>query len=393
MQRVKGQWRKTIKNAGETKRRMNDDNAVKSSVKYIHAPSHAASEREDGLSRHHTVNGPAAVWRNAVNSISKRVRAGYLRRKGPIIEVNLAALARSKGAAVRTVSQGKQKENDEQQKQPSLKTREGRQSNRLLRREKEREARARARERRIVTHVMKTVMSPSRGGIQSRTVVTPNQLQSCRFVEANRATIGNEENNQEKIGAENPNEQSQWYTVTDDIKEEEPSGQEKDQEKEDKEKKKVIRTVEDGLLMVVSARIYGRKIRTLIDSGATRCFVSPACVAACGLKGVPRDVFLELGNGEKILSRGYIPDVPVVTAGLTVKTGLTVTNLLHDVDLVLGMNWLKLVNPIVDWCGAKLYVPNAVHTALLQGNWLDHYVKVGTVISIIFRRGAGRAEG
>ena len=45
--------------------------------------------------------------------------------------------------------------------------------------------------------------------------------------------------------------------------------------------------------MVVSASIYGRKIRTLIDSGATRCFVSPACVAACGLKGVSRDVFLE----------------------------------------------------------------------------------------------------
>ena len=219
VQRVKGQWRKLVKNAGETRRRMNDDNAVKSPIKYIHTPSHVELEREDGLSRHHTVNGPATVWRNAVNSISKRVRAAHLRRKGPIIEVNLAALARSKGAAVRTVSQGKQRENDEKQMQPSLKTREGRQSNRLLRREKKREARARARERKVVTHVIQTVMSPSRGGIRSRTVVTPNQLQSWRFVEANRATIGNEEKNQEKIGAENPNEQSQWYTVTDDIKE------------------------------------------------------------------------------------------------------------------------------------------------------------------------------
>ena len=338
VQRVKGQWRKLIKNAGETKRRMNDDNAEKSPVKYIHAPSHAASEGEDGLSRHHTVNGPAAVWRNAVNSIIKRVRAGYLRRKGPIIEVNLAALARSKGAAVRTVSQGKQKENDEQQKQPSLKTREGRQSNRLLRREKEREARARARERRFVTHVMQTVMSPSRGGIQSRTVVTPNQLQSWRFVEANPATIGNEENSQEKTEAEDPNEQSRWYTVTDDIEKEAPSGQEEDQEKEDKEKKKVIRRVEDGLLMVVSARIYGRKIRTLIDSGATRCFVFPTCITAYGLKGVPHDIFLELGNSEKILSKGYIPNVPMVIAGLAVKIGLTVASLLHNVDLVLGIN-------------------------------------------------------
>ena len=42
------------------------------------------------------------------------------------------------------------------------------------------------------------------------------------------------------------------------------------------------------------------------------------------------------------------------------------------------MNWFQTVKPIVDWCGAKLYVPNAVHTALLQGDWLENYVKVGT---------------
>ena len=53
---------------------------------------------------------------------------------------------------------------------------------------------------------------------------------------------------------------------------------------------------------------------------------------------------------------------------MTVKAGLTVTNLLHEVDLVLGINWLQLVNPVVDWGGARLYVPNAVQTALLQGD-------------------------
>ena len=50
------------------------------------------------------------------------------------------------------------------------------------------------------------------------------------------------------------------------------------------------------------------------------------------------------------------------------------TNLLHEVDLVLGINWLQLVNPVVDWGGGKLYVPNAVHTALLQGDWLEGHV-------------------
>ena len=117
----------------------------------------------------------------------------------------------------------------------------------------------------------------------------------------------------------------------------------------------------------------------MIDSGATRCFITPACVMAVGLKGKPQDTFLELGNGQKFLSRGFVPDVSVVTAGLTVCLGLTVTSLLHNVDLVLGMNWLQLVSPIIDWTNGKIYLPNSVHTALLQGSWIEGHVKTGTV--------------
>ena len=87
-------------------------------------------------------------------------------------------------------------------------------------------------------------------------------------------------------------------------------------------------------------RINGRTVCALIDSRATIFFVTPACVAAVGLKGTPRDIFLELGNNKKFLSRGYAPDVPIVTAGLTVKVGLTITSLLHEVDLMLRINWL-----------------------------------------------------
>ena len=61
------------------------------------------------------------------------------------------------------------------------------------------------------------------------------------------------------------------------------------------------------------------------------------------------------------------------------KVGLTVTNLLHEVDLVLGVNWLQLVNPVVDCSGGKVYLPHAVHTALLQGDWLEDHVNSGTV--------------
>ena len=93
---------------------------------------------------------------------------------------------------------------------------------------------------------------------------------------------------------------------------------------------------------MVSAKIYGRNVKALIDNGATRCFATPACVTVCGLKAKPGDVFLEFGNGEKFLSPGFIHVVSIVTVSLIVTIGLTVTNLLHEVNLVLGITWLQL---------------------------------------------------
>ena len=60
----------------------------------------------------------------------------------------------------------------------------------------------------------------------------------------------------------------------------------------------------DGLLLVVPTQIYGKTVKTLIDSEATRCFVTPSCVARVGLKGMPQDVFLELSNGQNICPEG-----------------------------------------------------------------------------------------
>ena len=102
------------------------------------------------------------------------------------------------------------------------------------------------------------------------------------------------------------------------------------------------------MLLVVIVRINRHSVWALINSGATRCFITPTYVTTVGLKGQSQDTFLELGNGQKYLSRGFVSDVPVVTAGLTVRVGLTVTSLLHKVDLVLGINWLQLVSPIIE---------------------------------------------
>ena len=140
------------------------------------------------------------------------------------------------------------------------------------------------------------------------------------------------------------------------------------------------REEEDGILLVVPARIFGHEIRALIDSGATRNFISPAGVMQCGLTVESHNTFLELGDGKKVLSRGRAVDVPVVTSGYTMRTNLTVSNLLHGVDLVLGMTWLKVADPLIRWSTGHVYIPDSISSfQRIMGQWLDKQVKVGTV--------------
>ena len=140
------------------------------------------------------------------------------------------------------------------------------------------------------------------------------------------------------------------------------------------------RSKEDGVLMVVPARIFGREVRALIDSGATRCFISPAGVTRCGLSVESHHTVLELGDGKKVLSRGRAVDVPVVTSGYTVKMNLTVSRLLHGMDVVLGMTWLKVADPIIRWSTRQVYIPGSISSLQrIMGQWLEKQVKTGTV--------------
>ena len=101
--------------------------------------------------------------------------------------------------------------------------------------------------------------------------------------------------------------------------------------------------------MVVTMRVYGKELRTLIDSGATKCFVIPDCCLVGGLTTPPHDTFLELCNGEKALSRRLVQNTPMSVDAVTMKVDLTMLKLLHDVDIVLRMNWPESLNPLIDW--------------------------------------------
>ena len=105
--------------------------------------------------------------------------------------------------------------------------------------------------------------------------------------------------------------------------------------------------------MIVPIVIQGKISKALVDSGATRCFVSPSCMTVAGLQGKRSDTFLILANGQRVLSCGYIPNVLAILLGHTSPVDLIATPLLHNVDVVLGMTWLQSVRPMIYWLVEK----------------------------------------
>ena len=139
------------------------------------------------------------------------------------------------------------------------------------------------------------------------------------------------------------------------------------------------RTSDDGILLVIPARVFGKPCRALVDSGASRSFVSPDGVLKLGLHCVNEPCMLELADGQKILSNGKVPHALISVASSTAKVDLTVTPLLQDVDVILGVTWLATVNPLIDWATPRIILPDSLGTTSMPGQWLDKVEKVGQI--------------
>ena len=72
---------------------------------------------------------------------------------------------------------------------------------------------------------------------------------------------------------------------------------------EQRDPQKCKRLQKDGILLIVTARVNGRKVKALVDSGATRCYVAAQAITRLGLRCVEVHSILELANGSKQLSR------------------------------------------------------------------------------------------
>ena len=80
----------------------------------------------------------------------------------------------------------------------------------------------------------------------------------------------------------------------------------------------------------------------------------------CGLNVESANTFLELRVEQKVLSWGRAVDAPIVIVGYALKADLIVSNLLHGINVMLGMTWLQEVDPLILWSVGIVYIPNSI---------------------------------
>ena len=180
-------------------------------------------------------------------------RARLMRRCGSILTVKMAALRQMKKRSIDDQRQQQKKATavDCSNKGVTQSSRTNRAGNRLERRQKERFTGESLRDQRTIVQTLTNSLSPTEGGSNPRNLALIGKLQLLQQIcgmssDSNGNSHPVIKTSLEYVGIVPP--------LPDRI-----DGDKKGQEKEEKEKKKVTRTVEDGRL-VVSARIFGRKI-------------------------------------------------------------------------------------------------------------------------------------
>ena len=118
--------------------------------------------------------------------------------------------------------------------------------------------------------------------------------------------------------------------------------------------------VRDHVLLVVKAVVNGTSVPALIDSGASRSFVNDRLQCYQPMQFVGAYLALELANGETIVSTGIAPRVLVCIGMVPCRLDLTAVPMMEGVQLILGKDWLDIMNPLVDWRSNTVFLRNGL---------------------------------
>ena len=88
----------------------------------------------------------------------------------------------------------------------------------------------------------------------------------------------------------------------------------------------------DHLLLILRAVINDTRVSALVDSGATRSFVSEQLQTRPPIKFIGAYSSLELANGETIVSTGIAPNVLVCIGSMVSRVSLTAVPLMEGIE-------------------------------------------------------------
>ena len=107
--------------------------------------------------------------------------------------------------------------------------------------------------------------------------------------------------------------------------------------------------------------------------------MAPETVNLCELECHPALVHLELADGTKIKSTQETQVTTCTVGTATCKISFTITKLLSNVDVVLGMDWLAQWNPVIDWRRHVMHIWNNKQWEYVTGVLLDSTQQAGSV--------------
>ena len=111
----------------------------------------------------------------------------------------------------------------------------------------------------------------------------------------------------------------------------------------------------DHVLFSMIAVIKGTPVHALVDSGAARYFIDRKLQLCPPLSFIGAYLSLEMANGDTIVSTGIAPAVVVCIGLVQFRSDLTAVPLMKGYDVVLGKDWLDMVNPLIDRCSNCMY--------------------------------------
>ena len=74
-----------------------------------------------------------------------------------------------------------------------------------------------------------------------------------------------------------------------------------------------------------------------------------------------------MANGETIFSTGTAPDVLICIGSTISKVSLIAIPMMDGIDVILGWDWLDIMNPLVDWRTNSLVLRNGNKLEVVQG--------------------------